>query len=56
MFLQSIEKNTQGCGKRIKKNQRRNNVDLQCMLKIKEANSTLIMDVQNTRRGIETNF
>jgi hypothetical protein len=47
MFLPSVEKNTQACGKGSKKNQRRNNVDVQCMLKTKEANGTLIVYVQN---------
>jgi hypothetical protein len=47
MFLPSMEKNTQGCGKGSKKNQRRNNVDLQCFLKTNEVNSTLIVDVKN---------
>jgi hypothetical protein len=47
MFLPSIEKNTQGCGKGSKKNQRRKNVDFQRMLKTKEANGTLIVDVKN---------
>jgi hypothetical protein len=56
MLLPSIEKNTQRCGKGSKKNQRRKNVDLQCMLDTKEANGTLIVDVQNTCNGIKTNL
>jgi hypothetical protein len=48
MFLSSIEKNTQRCGKGSNKNQRRKHVDLQCILKTKEVNGTLIVDVQNT--------
>jgi hypothetical protein len=48
MFLPRIEKNSQRCGKGSNKNQRRKNVDMQCALKIKEANGTLIVDVQNT--------
>jgi hypothetical protein len=48
MFLPSIVKNTQRCGKESKKNQRRKNVELQCMIKTKEANGTLIMYFQNT--------
>jgi hypothetical protein len=48
MFLPSIEKNTQRCGKGSTKNQRRKNVDLQCILKKKEANGTLVVDAQNT--------
>jgi hypothetical protein len=46
--LPSIKKNTQRFGKGSNKNQRRKNVDLQCMLKTKEANGTLIANVQNT--------
>jgi hypothetical protein len=48
MYLPSIEKNTQKCGKGSKKNQRTTNVDLKCMLKTKETNGTLIVDVQNS--------
>ena len=48
MFLPSIEKNTQRCGKGSKKNQRRKNVDLHFMLKMKGNHGTLIVDVQNT--------
>jgi hypothetical protein len=48
VFLPSIEKNTQRCGKGSKKNKRRKNVDLKCMLKMKEDNGTLIMDFLNT--------
>jgi hypothetical protein len=48
MFLPRIEKNTQRCEKGSKKNQRRKNVDFQCMLKTKETNGTFIVDVQNT--------
>ena len=56
MFMPNINKNTQRCGKGSKKNRRRKNVDLHCMLKTKEANGTLIVDVQNTWQGIKTNF
>jgi hypothetical protein len=45
MLLPSIEKNTQRCGKISNKNQRMKNMDLQCMIKTKESNGTLIVDV-----------
>jgi hypothetical protein len=48
MFLPSIEKNTLEFGKGSNKNQRRKNVDLHFMLKMKGTNGTLIVDVQNT--------
>jgi hypothetical protein len=41
IFLPNIENNTQGCGKGSKKNQRRKNVDLQCILQTKGENGTL---------------
>jgi len=48
MFLPNIKNNTQRCGKGIKKNKRRKNVDLHFMFKMKGTGETLKVDAQNT--------